>query len=117
MYVTSDSMLSISIAISIVLEIRYGASMFDVSCSAMPRGKHSNVQACVSNENSIEQTFNPQKEAVRLLSSAHYQEHSSPIFKELNLLKLTTAYPKASMRSISCAREQAIHYLRPSTRS
>ena len=29
------------------------------------------------------------KKAVRLLSFAHYQEHSSPLFKELNLLKLT----------------------------
>ena len=41
------------------------------------------------NENSIEQTINLQKKAVRLLSFAHYQEHSSPLFKELNLLKLT----------------------------
>ena len=41
------------------------------------------------NENSIEQTINLQKKAIRLISFAKHQEHSSPLFKELNLLKLT----------------------------
>ena len=41
------------------------------------------------NENAIEQTVTIQKKAIRLLSLAHYQEKSSPLFKNLNLLKLS----------------------------
>ena len=41
------------------------------------------------NENNLEQTITLQKKAVRLISFAHYQATSSPLFKKLNLLKLT----------------------------
>ena len=41
------------------------------------------------NENAIEQTITLQKKAIRLISFAHFQEHASPLFKKLNLLKLT----------------------------
>ena len=41
------------------------------------------------NENAIEQTITQQKKAIRLISFAPYQEHSSPLFKDLKLLKLT----------------------------
>jgi hypothetical protein len=41
------------------------------------------------NENAISQTITLQKKAVRLLSFAHFQEHASPLFKNLKLLKLT----------------------------
>ena len=41
------------------------------------------------NENAVEQTVTLQKKAIRLLSFAHYQEESSPLFKNLNLLKLS----------------------------
>jgi hypothetical protein len=41
------------------------------------------------NENTIEKTITLQKKAILLLSFAHYQEESSPLFKNLNLLKLT----------------------------
>ena len=41
------------------------------------------------NENYIAKTITLQKKATRLLSFAHYQAHSDPLFKELKLLKLT----------------------------
>ena len=41
------------------------------------------------NENATEKTVALQKKAIRLLSFAHYQEESSPLFKNLNLLKLS----------------------------
>ena len=41
------------------------------------------------NENAISQTITLQKKAVRLLSFAHFQEHASPLFENLKLLKLT----------------------------
>ena len=40
------------------------------------------------NENAIKQTITIQKKAIRLMSFAHFQEHSSPLFKDLNILKL-----------------------------
>ena len=40
------------------------------------------------NENMIEQTITQQKKAIRLVSFAQHREHSSPLFKELNLLKI-----------------------------
>ena len=40
-------------------------------------------------EQNIAQTITLQKKAIRLLSFAHFQAHSEPIFKELQLLKLT----------------------------
>ena len=41
------------------------------------------------NDNAIEQTITLQKKAIRLMSFAHFQEHASPLFRNLNLLKLT----------------------------
>ena len=41
------------------------------------------------NENALEQTISQQKKAVRLISFAHYQADSNPLFKNLKLLKLT----------------------------
>ena len=41
------------------------------------------------NENVIIQTITLQKKAVRLFSFAHFQEHASPLFRNLKLLKLT----------------------------
>ena len=40
-------------------------------------------------ENEIDQTITLQKKAIRLITFSHYQAHSSPLFKELGLLKLT----------------------------
>ena len=41
------------------------------------------------NENALEQTISLQNKAIRLISFAHYQAYCSPLFKNLNLLKLT----------------------------
>ena len=41
------------------------------------------------NDNAIEQTITLQKKAIRIMSFAHFQEHASPLFRNLNLLKLT----------------------------
>ena len=41
------------------------------------------------NENALEQTISQQNKAVRLISFAHYQADSNPLFKNLKLLKLT----------------------------
>ena len=41
------------------------------------------------NENAIAHIITQQKKAIRLMSFAHYQAHSSPLFKNLNVLKLT----------------------------
>ena len=40
-------------------------------------------------DSAIEQTINLQKKAIRLISFAHFQAHSSPLFKNLSILKLT----------------------------
>ena len=40
-------------------------------------------------DSEIEQTINLQKKAIRLISFAHFQAHSSPLFKNLSILKLT----------------------------
>ena len=40
------------------------------------------------NENALNHTLTLQKKAIRLMSFAHFQEHCSPLFKELKLLKL-----------------------------
>ena len=40
------------------------------------------------NDNALEQTINLQNKAIRLISFAHFQENSSPFFKDLKFLKL-----------------------------
>ena len=49
------------------------------------------------NENAITQTITLQKKAVRLLSFSHFQEHASPLFKNLKLLKLTDIVKQNNM--------------------
>ena len=41
------------------------------------------------NPNQTNQTFTLQKKAIRLIGFSHYQAHSSPLFKNLKILKLT----------------------------
>ena len=49
------------------------------------------------NESSIEQTIILQKKALRLMSFAHFKSHSSPLFKELKILKLTDIVTQANI--------------------
>ena len=49
------------------------------------------------NENSIEQTIVLQKKAIRLMSFASPHDHSSPLFKNLKLLKLTDIIKQCNM--------------------
>ena len=49
------------------------------------------------NENSIKSTITLQKKAVRLISFAQSHDHSSPLFKELNLLKLTDIVKQSNL--------------------
>ena len=54
---------------------------------------HSHLQYCCQvwgqNENKLTKTITLQKKAIRLMAFAERDEHSSPLFKKLNILKLS----------------------------
>ena len=64
----------------LLLQIYYGQFFSHLSYGCQLWGQ---------NPSNIAQTTTLQKKAVRLMSFAHFQAHSTPLFKDLDLLKLT----------------------------
>ena len=58
---------------------------------------HPHITYCLlawgnANKNSLKKITILQKRAIRLIDQAHYNSHSEPIFKKLNILKISDQY-------------------------
>jgi hypothetical protein len=71
--------------------------MMEIYCGQFYSHLNYGCQLLGQNENAITQTITLQKKAVRLLSFSHFQEHASPLFKNLKLLKLTDIVKQNNM--------------------
>ena len=72
----------------LLLQIYYGQFYSHLSYGCQLWGQNSNA---------IKQTISLQKKAIRLMSFAHYQDHSSPLFKSSGLLKLVDVVQQNNM--------------------